>query len=546
MLKNYLIKRKIYENIKINFYENILSKNDLKILFASTYENTRKKVVGFTLYNIGDSVCYTLSSFNLLSRMQGVILNEIDNLKNISDIVEKIKKNECVNKIEATNFNKYLLIQTFIELHDNIILLKLKDKLLASSISIPKDDIISHLRINFIRKRLEQYVFPEEAFDVRDPFEVDINKSNTEIINIIQNFCKLTQYSDMDIYNIYNQVDQFNQRLEWLGMSRGDIGQPNDNGYVDILRDYKLLLTNIKTQIQTYYDNKISITPIDLTNFDLSIISATATTESELKNYFELKKIEIDTLINHLITLIDKYLNNTMTKADFTINKCNNIDLSKKSENIRYSVDMFGLTVGNVCPAGNTTLITIQALINILDSIHITEYDISGNISAYVIRKFGNLTTKLSDINTLNIPDYKIVGITLNCGNRHSISALCYGNDCITQNFTVLNDMTRNINKLIDSSGNISITGNFGSLCSQNLSDIKIETILYEKNNVVSDMQTKINIDIKNIIITLFPKAGKIPIDFPTLHGGNINNIYYTKYLKYKEKYLNLKKLISK
>ncbi|MBM3930662.1 MAG: hypothetical protein FJ336_05235, partial [Sphingomonadales bacterium] len=263
MLKNYLIKRKIYENIKINFYENILSQDDLKILFASTYENTRKKVVGFTLYNIGDSVCYTLSSFNLLSRMQGVILNEIDNLINISDIVEKIKKNECVNKIEATNFNKYLLIQTFIELHDNIILLKLKDKLLASSISIPKDDIISHLRINFIRKRLEQYVFPEEAFDVRDPFEVDINKSNTEIIKIIKNFYELTQYSDPDIHDIYVPVDKFNERLECLGMSRGDIGNPNDIGYVDILNDYKILLTNIKTQIQTYYDNKISITPIN-------------------------------------------------------------------------------------------------------------------------------------------------------------------------------------------------------------------------------------------------------------------------------------------
>lgn len=545
MLKNYLIKRKIYENININFYENILSKNDLKILFASTYENTRKKVVGFTLYNIRDSVCYTLSSFNLLSRMQGVILNEIDNLVNISDVVEKIKRNECVNNIEANNFNKYLLIQTFIELHDNNILLKLKDKLLTPTIIIPKDDIISHLRINFIRKRLEQYVFPEEVFDVRDPFEDDIKKSNNEIKNIINEFFELTNY-DTYFGNILSNVNTFDERLEWLVKSRGDIGQPNDNGYENILKDYKQLLTDIQQNIQKYYNSNIDITGIDLTNFDLSIISATATTESELKNYFELKKKEIDTISNHLITLIDKYLNNTITKADFTINHCNNIDLSKKSENLRFSVDMFGLTVGNVCPLGNTTLITIQALINILDSTHITEYDISGNISAYVIRKFGNLTTRLSDINTLNIPNYKIVGITLNCGNRHSISALCYGDDCITQNFTVLNDMTRNINQLIDSSGNVSITGNFGSLCSQNLNDIKIETILYEKNNVVSDMQTKINIDIKNIIITLFPKAGKIPIDFPTLHGGNINDIYYTKYLKYKEKYLNLKKLISK
>lgn len=545
MLKNYLIKRKIYENIKINFYENILSKNDLKILFASTYENTRKKEVGFTLYNIGDSVCYTLSSFNLLSRMQGVILNEIDNLINISDVVEKIKKNECVNNIEATNFNKYLLIQTFIELHDNNILLQLKDKLLASPISIPKDDIISYLRINFIRKRLEQYVFPEGAFDVRDPFENDIKKSNIEIRNIVSNFWELTNYNTY-FDNILSNVYTFDERLEWLGMSRGDIGQPNDNGYVDILTEYKQLLTDIKIQIEKYYNSYINITGIDLTKFDLSIIQPPATNETELKNHFILKKNEIDTLSNHLIMLIDKYLNNTMTIADFTIDKCNNIDLSKKSENVRFSVDMFGLTVGNVCPAGNTTLITIQALINILHSTHITEYDISGNISAYVIRKFGNLTTRLSDINTLNIPNYKIVGITLNCGNRHSISALCYGDDCITQNFTVLNDMTRNINKLIDSSGNISITGNFGSLCSQNLSDIKIETILYEKNNVVADIQSKINIDIKYIINTLFPKATRIEIDFPKIHGGNINDIYYRKYLKYKEKYLNLKKLISK
>lgn len=545
MLKNYLITRKIYENIKINFYENILSKDDLKILFASTYENTRKKVVGFTLYNIGDSVCYTLSSFNLLSRMQGVILNEIDNLVNISVIIEKIKKNECVNNIEATNFNKYLLIQTFIELHDNNILLQLKDKLLTSTIIIPKDDIISHLRINFIRKRLEQYVFPEEVFDVRDPFEDDIKKSNNEIKNIINEFVELTNY-DTYFGNILSNVYTFDDRLEWLGMSRGDIGHPNDNGYENILKDYKQLLTDIQKNIEKYYNSNIDITGINLTNFDLSIIQPPVTTESELKNHFILKKNEIDTLSNHLIMIIDKYLDNKMTKADFIINQCNNIDLSKKSENVRFSVDMFGLTVGNVCPAGNTTLITIQALINILDSTHITEYDISENISAYVIRKFGNLTTKLSDINTLNIPNYKIVGITLNCGNRHSISALCYGDDCITQNFTVLNDMTRNINKFIDRSGNISITGNFGSVCSQNLSDIKIETILYEKNNVVADIQTKIIMDIKNIIIALFPKATRIPIDFPTIHGGNINDIYYTKYLKYKEKYLNLKKLISK
>ena len=49
-------------------------------------------------------------------------------------------------------------------------LLKLSSELIVHA-GLPKDDIIKHLRINFIRKRLEQYVFPEGAFDLRDLFE---------------------------------------------------------------------------------------------------------------------------------------------------------------------------------------------------------------------------------------------------------------------------------------------------------------------------------------------------------------------------------------
>lgn len=38
MLGIYLSHKKIYDDIKINFFDNILSKEDLKILFAKTYE----------------------------------------------------------------------------------------------------------------------------------------------------------------------------------------------------------------------------------------------------------------------------------------------------------------------------------------------------------------------------------------------------------------------------------------------------------------------------------------------------------------------------
>ena len=153
----------------------------------------------------------------------------------------------------------------------------------------------------------------------------------------------------------------------------------------------------------------------------------------------------------------------------------------------------------------------------------------------YIIRKFGSLDTILNDINKLGIPDYKIVGITLNCGNRHSISALCYGTDCDTKTFTVLNDLTRNVNNLL--------TGpfKFGDHCSSDINVIKIETILYEKNDVVSKIEIKINTDIPSIIKKRFPRV-RLQIDLPKIHGGNINDIYYKKNLKYKEKYLSLKK----
>lgn len=91
--------------------------------------------------------------------MQGIILNEIDNLIDygeILDIAKKIKQDLCLNTDESSKYNKYLLIQTFIELHDKSILLRLKKELLTFttiSATLSKSDELSHLRINFIRKR---------------------------------------------------------------------------------------------------------------------------------------------------------------------------------------------------------------------------------------------------------------------------------------------------------------------------------------------------------------------------------------------------------
>lgn len=71
------------------------------------------------------------------------------------------------------------------------------------------------------------------------------------------------------------------------------------NAYLEILKDLKTLLKEIKLNIDTYYTYLTNLSTDDINkkiksdDFDFTIISKTASTETELKNFVESKKNEI-------------------------------------------------------------------------------------------------------------------------------------------------------------------------------------------------------------------------------------------------------------
>jgi hypothetical protein len=131
--------------------------------------------------------------------------------------------------------------------------------------------------------------------------------------------------------------------------------------------------------------------------------------------------------------------------------------------------------------------------------------------------------------------DYKLVGMLYDCpvGIAHQVTSLCYGDKCLeTPPEHIFHDDKKKFTKKL-------ITSDFTSGKNSGLDygcatgKKQVLYLLYEKLSVQAELQAKIT-----AFITANPDLSDIVIK-----GGGMDK-YYSKYLKYKQKYLQLKKLM--
>ena len=127
----------IRKKCKLKFSDGKLTKDELKFLFMDNYRHNHKIYRLPALNNNLGNQCFRNASFIFLSRMQYVIYGMLCILN------DDLTKNE--------DFNKYLIIQTLIELMDNIIIENL----------INSNSAIAQKRTTFLDNRLDEYRFNE-------------------------------------------------------------------------------------------------------------------------------------------------------------------------------------------------------------------------------------------------------------------------------------------------------------------------------------------------------------------------------------------------
>lgn len=129
--------------------------------------------------------------------------------------------------------------------------------------------------------------------------------------------------------------------------------------------------------------------------------------------------------------------------------------------------------------------------------------------------------------------NYKLVGILYDCGD-HQLTSVCFGAQCISSSHNFIDDEKITMDKSLNPdryTPGFNTGLNYGCRNAQNL---LINYILYENVNAVSEL----NCDIRR-----FCGRNNIKIRDLVIHGGSGSDNYKTKYLKYKAKYLYLKKV---
>ena len=160
---------------------------------------------------------------------------------------------------------------------------------------------------------------------------------------------------------------------------------------------------------------------------------------------------------------------------------------------------------------------------------HIVDLGSNTNISDF-FRKIDSLKSII-----IYDHEYFLVGILYDCPSNvaHQIASICYGeDDCIDKNrHLFLDDDQKNIKTLIETDFN---KDGFSFSCGETNKPFMVSMLLYEKKNIKNLIDLEINSFIKNIGIGTGIKR------IPVLVGG-----HKQKYLKYKNKYLQLKTQIG-
>ena len=536
------------------FKENILSKDELKYLFIYTYENKRISNIGLPINNKSHRICYFITGFNMIARLQYIIYKEIDNLIELDEIeqyVIKINKKECLNDIESKKFNKYLLIQTLIEVHSEDIMKKIYNN--------RYDSIIIQ---DFIESRLNEYSFSEstlnKSFDHK--FIEYLNLRCTELIKKSNDLFKekYNKYLDIgyeykvigkkqngkdkteidlldegnlehlkkisDIYMLFKNINGFIQRnlSDMIGI-KSKISLNDYNKIKDyIIYIIKILLTNIGKYFCKIVDE----------NGDIKLFKLKAKTEnpniSELydKFYTIFKETDIQMLekdfteiyndLKNLLKLIYYKLEDLLKITDFVQITpdviCDTTKLKLVDRNIKFLRENLAV---NAIGSGSESSIVINTLIEMLDTNYIetinnfnflnkpyyiynqTNRDIKGNFiphflqNKYKIKKNGKT--------------YRLCAISFVC-TGHSVSAICYSDNCDDGQFLRINESLPLQIDLKQKDGQYDL----GKLCTFN--NYYIDKMIYESVEHINELKKEIYLYITQNNLQINPK--------PEIAGG--------------------------
>jgi hypothetical protein len=299
-------------NIKYNknFKENILLKDELKFLFIYTYQDKRIYDIGLPMHNKEDNICYFITGFNIIARLQYIIYKEIDNLIEIDEMkiyIDKIKQNKCLDYEESKKFNKYLLIQTLIEVHSDDILTKLYGK----------TKNIKFIIQEFIEQRLSEYAFSESS----------LNK------NFEQKFIEYLEFKSNELekkYNVYFKT-KYNGYLD-KGYEYKVIGKKTDNvtdkTEFDELEDNNIIYLKKFSDInRLFYFINIKISKVIHDHFyDLNGIKPNITNANTYFKY-------INFIINERVYILLKNIGKFFCKITDKDNNILKFKLKPQSEN---------------------------------------------------------------------------------------------------------------------------------------------------------------------------------------------------------------------
>ena len=495
------------EPIIYEFIRNLKSKDELKTLFINNYDNSRgstQDTVGLPLTNTNETICYFISAFNIVSRLQYVIFNEIDKLSDLAPIIVKLNADECLEDAESKKFNKYLLIQTIIEVH-------------AQRIT---DD-----RINFIHDRLKQFTFSKNIAGLQN---VMMTKIHDELDKLKENLVKLNDLIEVEnlVQFGLNLITQINQDIN-SAYSTGDTTNLYKN-FIDVVNEkYKV----IKENFNEYYDKWMTEEELNLVVIRVDDPYYDEDNNEKLKKMLQTINLQFNT-VDELIR--------QFTSGDTTIHVlCANSLLQNNFINKAFLKTFFAITIDGNIPGDSMSSIAILALIDCLDTTDVkiisdmgTIESIKANIKEqnipYVIYNYGELNYLLETdyVNLKNNEDnsYNLVTLSYNCGSKHSVVSTCYGTECTNFKHILINEDTNHALDLKDFN-----KGTKGKLCVPHT--MSLENITFELDSYVKKLS--------NDIQTYSESKG---LTMPAIHGG-ARDEFKLKYLKYKNKYLMLKQM---
>lgn len=385
--------------------------------------------------------------------MRYLLYAEIDNLTDYNDILAIINNKGNLIEDDINKFNKYLLIQTFIEFMNDSIMNKLSHG--------------SQNRIKFIRQRLHNYKFIKKYTHFLDYLNRYFNENNKKILNFINNNKSIL--NDITVNAAYTRLNGIEYEFIFT-----DSIYNTPNGY--LVPPYINILnvnTNYYTDLKFIYNSFNTNTTIN-TKQDYAFF----------KQYYNVLNefITSNTVSNNTInTIIKPNLQLTYIDEDTLINK-------------------FGLTVLSKCPKGQSAITSSIYIIEELKSTHIISININDTTGLnnaitnkpYYLNVIYNNSISLDNLKTnfttYKISNYRLCALLLNCDGKHSIFATCY-DKCDTAIFNIINEKDKIIKLLNNTQQTAQITPsmlnkNYGHMCNlMSIKSIKIESILYECSN---------------------------------------------------------------